>query len=214
MAVPREPAETTLLLVRHGATAWNLLQPYVLQGRRMDPPLAPDGRAQAAVAAAALRDWPIAAVYCSRFRRAWQTADAIGQPHGLAPQILRGIEEIDCGQWECLTWDQARAKNPVEVAAFFADPARHGYLGGENLDQLVARVVPPLEAIAARHPGETICVVAHNSVNRSALAYWLGLPAGLSRKLPQENAAWNVVRFRGGEAKVATINATGRLSAS
>jgi phosphoserine phosphatase len=74
------------------------------------------------------------------------------------------------------------------------------------------RVVPAFEKLAAQHRGQTILVVAHNVVNRAALAHWLGLPIRYSRKLPQNNAAFNLLVFEESKTRVHTINVNKHLS--
>ncbi|HVJ83805.1 MAG TPA: histidine phosphatase family protein [Planctomycetia bacterium] len=202
---------TTLLLARHGATEYNLIEPYVLQGRKIDPPLAPVGLAQASALAAALAEKPLAAIYASEFRRAQETAAAVAGRHALPVKTLAGIGEIDIGLWEGLTWDQIAAQWPSEKAAFDRDEAAAGYFGGENFFQLRDRVVPALESLAAAHPGETVLAVGHNGVNRVALAHWLGIPLALARKLPQENCGYSIVEL-GRKVKVRTINVAAHLS--
>jgi alpha-ribazole phosphatase len=203
--------ETTLLLVRHGATEHNLVRPYVLQGRRMDPPLDEIGRRQVAALVDALKERPLAAVFSSAFRRARETAEMIAATHGVLPEVIDAIGEIDIGTWEGLTWDQIRAKWPSEAAAFDADCSKQGYLGGEDYAQLRDRVVPALEALRIEFVGKTVVVVGHNGVNRAAICHWLGVPLGYSRRIPQANGSYSVVKLQDGAAKVHTINVVEHL---
>jgi broad specificity phosphatase PhoE len=203
---------TTLLLVRHAATAANLRRPYTLQGLRPDSELAPEGVAQARACAAALRAFPIATIYASPLRRAWRTALAIAAEAG-APLVAEArLVEIDTGDWTGLTWEEVGRRWPAEARAFEEDAQRHGYLGGEDLGQLRDRVVPAVEQLAARHRGETVVVVSHGVVNRVLLAHWLGLPLRFARRLPQDNAAFNVVALGEHGAKVRTVNQAGHLA--
>jgi broad specificity phosphatase PhoE len=200
-------ATTTLILARHGATAANLRRPYTLQGLRPDSDLAPEGVAQARAAAVALRPFPIAKVYSSPLRRAWQTARAIAADVAAEP----GLAEVDTGLWTGLTWGEIEARWPDECRAFHEDPEAHGYLGGENLAQLRARVLPVIDPLLARHAGQTVLIVGHGVVNRVLLAHWLGLPLRFARRLPQDNAGFNVVEAEGGTIKVRTLNQAGHL---
>jgi broad specificity phosphatase PhoE len=199
-------SETTLLLVRHGATAANLCRPYTLQGLRPDPDLVPQGIEQARAVAFALRTFPIAKVYSSPLRRAWQTAQFIA---GALPSALVAeprLVEADTGEWTGLAWEEIEARWPIETRAFHNNPDRHGYLGGENLVQVRARVLPVIAELLAHHPTETIVVVSHGVVNRVLLAHWLDLPLRFARRLPQDNAGFNVIHFAEGKARVQTVN--------
>ncbi len=74
---------TILYLVRHGATDANLQRPYVLQGRGMDLPLNETGRRQAQCVRKLFERRVIAAIYSSPLRRAFDTAQAVAEPHRL-----------------------------------------------------------------------------------------------------------------------------------
>jgi len=204
--------ETTLILARHGATELNLVRPYVLQGRRMDPPLTDTGRRQAKALANALERRAIDAVFSSSFLRARQTAELIAKPHEVVSHVIDAIGEIDIGVWEGLTWDQIRAKWPIESEAFEQDCSKQGYLGGENYTQLRDRVVPAMEALRNKHNGKTVVVVGHNGVNRAAIAHWLGIPLGYSRRIPQANGSYSLVSLQPSGGKVQTINVVDHLA--
>lgn len=197
---------TTLLLVRHGATAANLQQPYTLQGSQPDNELAPVGFAQAHACAAALAAYPLAAVCSSPLLRARDTAAQIAVWRGIPLELDPRLIEIDVGVWAGLTWQEIEHRWPREAAAFHDDAEQCGYLGGENLQQLRDRVLPCIDDLVNRHLGSTFAVVSHGVVNRVLLATWLGIPLRFARRLPQDNAAYNVIELRDGQAKVRTIN--------
>ncbi len=199
---------TTLYLVRHGATEANLRRPYVLQGLRPDAPLAPTGHLEARAVATALADVPFAAAYCSPLDRARSTAAAFA---GLTPTVVDALAEVDVGRWTGLTWEEIERDWPEERRLFRENSAQHGYVGGENLAQVRDRVVPALEELVSRHLDQPLLVVAHGVVNRVLLGHWLGLPLTHARALPQDNAAYNIVEFEGGSAKVRSINAIHHL---
>jgi broad specificity phosphatase PhoE len=206
---------TTILLARHGATPANLCRPYTLQGLRPDSDLAPEGVGQARDAGVLLRLFPITAIYSSPLRRAWETARLIAEEVH-APLVAEpGLVEIDTGDWTGLTWQEIERRWPAESLAFHDDAETNGYLGGENFSQLLRRVLPVIEALAKRHTGQTILAVSHGVVNRVLLAHWLGLPLRFARRLPQDNAAFNVVQHGEGGAKVRTVNVvSGRAEAA
>ncbi|MEX0703022.1 MAG: histidine phosphatase family protein [Planctomycetales bacterium] len=200
--------DTTLLyLVRHGATEANERRPYVLQGRGIDKPLSAAGRAQAESVARFLSDFRIDAVYASPMLRATETAAAIARPHGLEALPLVELTECHVGAWEGMDWDSIRARHPEAYAAFHADPGCAPYLDGESYRDVLERVRPVFERLLAEHAGGAIAVVAHNVVNRAWLAHVLGVEPRYAKDLRQTNACVNVVRRRGDELRVLTLNA-------
>ncbi|MEO8495259.1 MAG: histidine phosphatase family protein [Planctomycetota bacterium] len=209
---PQLGDDTCLMyLVRHGATANNLADPPLLQGRGVDLDLSDAGREQAACAARLLARQPLAAVFSSPLIRARQTAEIIAQPHGLAVQLVPAIEEVDVGQWEGRSWKEISQTEPEAHRQFIADSANHGYRGGENMNQVLDRCAPALDALMRQHLGQEIAVSAHNVVNRVYLASLLGVPLARAREINQDNCGVNVIRFRRGEAKVLSLNAAFHL---
>lgn len=200
------PRECIMYLIRHGATANNVADPPLLQGLGSDPELSHEGCDQAARTAKFLSQQPIRAVYCSPMSRAKQTARAIAAPHGLTPELVESIIEIDVGAWEMRSWQEISQSEPEEYSRFIENPAIYGYREGENLNQVHARVKPAMERIMQSHLGEVIVVVAHNVVNRVLLADLLGLPIALARGISQDNCGINVVRHVEGAMKLKSTN--------
>ena len=201
-----------LLLLRHGATANNLARPPRLQGRGVDIGLSDEGRRQADCAASFLADAPLAAVYASPLRRARETAQPLAAQHGLAVQTVMELVEVDVGQWEGRTWPDIQKEDAEAYARFAADPEHHGYRGGENLGDVRRRAIPAMARIAQSHIGQVVAVVAHNVVNRCFLSWVLSVPLASARAVTQDNAAINVLRYRGDHWKLITLNHIFHLS--
>jgi uncharacterized phosphatase len=148
---------TDLYLVRHGETEWNRLRR--IQGLT-DIPLNDTGREQARRTGMLLTRRPIARVYASPLVRARETAELIAAELGVAAPVLREeFVERNYGAAEGMTFREIDQRYPpgMEVP------------GRETRDQVAARALPGLQAIAAAHPGESIAVVSHGGVIRAAL---------------------------------------------
>jgi broad specificity phosphatase PhoE len=200
-----------MYLIRHGATANNDARPVRLQGRRTDPGLSEQGRDQAERTGRFLSRCPIDAVYSSPLRRARETAEAIARAHGLTVEIVDELIEVDVGDWEGRPWDEIERTDPEAYRLFMTDASVHPYLGGENLTTVRERSLPALMRLMAENPGRTIVAVAHNVVNRTCLAHWLGMPTRQYRSIPQDNCGVNLLRHRGGKVKLVTLNAVEHL---
>jgi len=199
-------------LIRHGATASNLADPPILQGRSVNGPLSETGQRQAAEAAAFLASQPLAAIYSSPLVRARETAEIIAGPHNLVPSIVEPLTEVDVGAWERRSWVEIEKTEPEAYRNFQSDPAQHGYRDGESLNDVRARCFDVMESIMAQHHGDRIAIVAHNVVNRVFLAHALELPLKLARKLTQANCGINYLRYREGGTKVIGVNSVFHLS--
>jgi broad specificity phosphatase PhoE len=150
-----------VLLLRHGQSTWNAERRW--QGRA-DPPLSPEGEAQARAAAAALTDTTWAAVFASHLQRARRTAELIADELELGEvRLVEDLVERDVGHWSGLTSDEIEEQWPGQLASW-----RSGTLGaipgGEG--DITARVVPAVEELAreaAAHEASFL-VVTHGGV--------------------------------------------------
>lgn len=154
-----------IVLVRHGATAWN-------EGRRClgrtDIPLSATGRAQAERLCAALRGERFDRVFSSPLSRALETARLLGHE----PEILEDLAEIDRGLWEGLLPDAIRSRDPLFHARWYDDPKGLAMPGGEAFDGLWERAGRALEALGKAEGA--VLAVGHRALNRVLIARALG----------------------------------------
>ncbi|MCB0240999.1 MAG: histidine phosphatase family protein, partial [Anaerolineae bacterium] len=140
---------TTLILLRHGETEWNLSGRW--QGQAMDTDLSDRGREQARIVAQRLQTYPFGAIYSSDLKRAWDTACIVGDQVGMQPVADAALRESDIGVWTGMTWEEILARFPDEMAAMMAgEDIRRG--GGESMSELTSRLAAAVERIAAAHP--------------------------------------------------------------
>jgi probable phosphoglycerate mutase len=160
---------TTVYLIRHGETDWNLAGRW--QGHA-DVPLNEVGYRQARIVARRLAREAVQfdAIYSSDLARAFQTAWEIGAAVKIPVQLLPNLREIDLGTWSGLTYDEIKVTHPTEIALLEQgqDIPRGG---GESLSALRKRVVEAVEAIANHHGGGTLGLVTHGGCIRMLLAH-------------------------------------------
>lgn len=198
---------TYLYLVRHAATDANRARPHVLQGNGIDFPLNELGRRQAEAVGRFLADFVVQRVFSSPLLRAMETANAIAAHHGRAVAEVAEIVEADVGDWEGKDWGTIMRDYPAEYRDFMQDPGRHPYLNGESYGDVQQRIGPKLAELLEAHRGESIVVVAHNVVNRVYLAGLLGLDLKFAKGIRQTNTGVNLIRRRGPETELITLNA-------
>jgi len=152
---------TRIIAIRHGETAWNV--DTRIQGQT-DIGLNDKGHWQARQAAAALAHEPIAAIYTSDLSRAHDTARAIAQVQGLTPQTERGLRERAFGIFEKRTWAEIESLWPDDARQWRERVPEWAPAEGESLLALRERIQHLTHALAARHLGEQIVLVAHGGV--------------------------------------------------
>lgn len=180
---------TRIIAVRHGETAWNV--DTRIQGQT-DIGLNDTGRWQAQRVGEALAGEAIDAIYSSDLSRAHQTAQAIAT-HSEVPVIAeRGLRERCFGMFEGRTFDEIHQAWPEEALSWrkripdWAPPE-----GGESLLALRARVSGAVQAMAARHPGQQIVMVAHGGVLDSIYRLATGQEVNSPRTWQLPNGAIN-----------------------
>ena len=125
--------------------------------------------------------------------------------------MIKALAECDVGRWEGRSWPEIQETDPEAYRRFMTEPGVHGYAGGENVTQLMARVAPAFSEIMQQSLGRIVVAVAHNVVNRSYIGHLLDLPAAKARGIPQHNCGINVIRWRGEQAKPLTVNVLSHL---
>lgn len=193
------PAATTICLVRHGETDWNLQHRY--QGRA-DVHLNATGREQARRVAAAIGGDGWDAIASSPLSRSMETARAIAEVAGIAEDEIErdpDLVERAYGEAEGLTLPEREARFPE------AD-----WPGLEEWDDVATRGMLALEHIVDRHAGERVLVVCHGGVINAILAVVTkgGMGTGITVII---NTARTILIKRGDAWAVEAVNVTDHL---
>jgi broad specificity phosphatase PhoE len=185
---------TRLYLVRHGATQLTAEDRF---SGDVGVDLSDEGRWQAGLLGARLKQESVKAIYCSPLSRTVETATLIGNQCGLTPSTMDGLREIRHGRWEGLTRREVEERYADEYCAWEEDPFTFAPEGGESGVAVLARSLPALREIVTRHPGERVLVVSHKATLRLLLSSLLGFDArGYRDRLDQAPACLNVIDFR------------------
>lgn len=143
-----------IYLIRHGL-------PDFPSGKGMcigttDIPIGEKGLKQAAQMAKRLP--PVTMVFSSPLIRAVQTAEAIGMPITILPDL----RELYAGEWDGLTFEEIRERYPELYAARFHD-LTIPLPGAEDHEEGLARFSKAMERAAQMAPGD-FAIVAHGGI--------------------------------------------------
>lgn len=201
---------TTILLIRHGETAWNAERR--LQGH-LDIALNAEGERQAAALGAALANEHIDRIISSDLSRARQTAEAIVRAR--SPHAGEGADGVQTdpqlrercyGGFEGLLYSEIAARFPLAFAAWQARNVDGvlppGKNQGETFRGFFDRVSAAILGHAARHPGQTLALVAHGGVLECAYRAALGLSLETPRDFKVHNASINRFEVEQGKLKL------------
>jgi len=203
-----DPDAGEVVLVRHGEQDVPT-GPGERFALYIDPPLSGRGLRQAEAVGRALADEPIDAVYSSDLRRAIDTGRAIARHHDLDVTVIGDLREIEMFR------DLPPDRGPVDVYGIdrmrkarddFALTRRWSvYPSTETGEELSSRIVPAVEDILAKHPGQRVVVACHGGVINSYLTHVLRLTAEDMFFRPAHASVHRVV-FARDRRVVATLN--------
>ena len=192
-----------IYLVRHGAIQ-SPADPKRFIGQ-LDLPLNGEGFHQAEQLAEGFRDVPLSAVFCSDLKRSVETAQIIAKPHDISCIPKRDLREISLGQWEGLTFDEARRLHPEEFHARGLDIVHFRPADGESFLDCTFRVIPAFFETLNSTRGN-ILIVGHAGVNRIILSQALGRSLEHLFEIYQEYGCLNVLGHRHSALEVKLLN--------
>lgn len=148
----------------------------VFGGSRIDMALSPLGLKQAEAVAAWLKDTKLAKIYASPMLRVQQTLAPTVKLHGLEPELMPGLREMDFGDWTGHRWDQVQSIFGVSAFDWLEIIEAGGIPNGEYIESLKSRVQECLVSIVNAHPHQKVAVFCHGGIIRVMIALLLELP--------------------------------------
>lgn len=183
--------QTTVLLIRHGVTAWHT-EGRVL-GQR-DVPLSAEGVAQAEEVAANLAGVKLGEVLSSPLQRAVQTAEIIGREASIEVARDPRLNDFKLGKWTGMSYDEVAAD--AEYQRFLRDPASTGIPGGESLLEIQRRAVAAVEQALSDAPsGDAVAIVTHAGVIRVLLSHYMGSPPANYHRIRVNPGSISILSF-------------------
>jgi broad specificity phosphatase PhoE len=191
---------TTLLLARHGETDWN--RDGRFQGHA-DTSLNARGREQARELAEEVTDVDV--IYASDLRRAVETAEVVAERLGLDVKLDSRLRERGFGGWEGLTAGEIEASSR-EAFDRWRSGRGFGADDAESHELFAARIEAFLADVLARHPEETLLVIAHGGSIRVIQAVASGLDYLRDRRSIPAVANCSMARYAAREGKLTPLD--------
>lgn len=197
---------TVFHLLRHGEHG---LAGRVLPGRMPGVGLTERGRAEIAAVAERLAGEGVTALYASPLQRTRESAEIVAARLGLPIELRDDLIELDFGEWTGASFESIRADPRWQAWRTQRSLAR--IPGGESMRQVQRRVVDALLEIDERHRHETVVLVSHGDVIRSALLFALGMPLDDYNRLEVGQGSLSTIRIDADGIRVLAINERPRL---
>jgi probable phosphomutase (TIGR03848 family) len=182
---------TRVLLIRHATNDW--ITSGKLPCRTAGVHLNERGRSEAEALAERVASLPIKAIYSSPLERAMETAQAVATRLNLPVQVVDGVQETDCGEWQGQVIEELAKTDLWRVIQSY--PSGFRFPGGETFTNIQARMATAIDGLRAAHPGQLIAVFSHADPIKVAIAYYAGIPLDLFQRLSISPAAISEFAF-------------------
>ena len=160
------PGATEVILVRHGASAPAVPgEPVPLLDGHGDPPLAPEGAAQAEAVAVRLAREDLRAIFVTPLHRTHASAAPLSARTGLPPAVVPDLVEVSLGEWEGGEFRIRMAEgDPIAIQAV-AEERWEVIPGAETMEALAQRVRVGTQAVVAlAGPDTRVAAIVHGGV--------------------------------------------------
>jgi probable phosphoglycerate mutase len=206
------PDATEVILIRHGASAPAIPgTPFPMLEGHSDPPLAPEGEAQAQAVGERLAGEDLGGIFITGLLRTVQTAAPLAERLGLEPEVVPQLREVHLGEWE-------GGEHRIRVAE--RDPIAMQSLreerwdvipGAERMEEFAARVRSGLERVVqGAGPGRTVAAVAHGGTIAELCRQATG-STPFAFVHVENGSITRLVRFGDGRLRLRSFNETAHL---
>ncbi|MBQ6447400.1 MAG: alpha-ribazole phosphatase [Bacillus sp. (in: Bacteria)] len=174
-------------LIRHGQTEWNV--DGKIQGST-DIELNTEGLIQAAQLSEKIQNlnYPFSKIYSSPQQRAVQTAEILSRETAIDYEVKDGLEEINLGEWEGLSWREVQDTYPQEFDQWLKNRKYTKPPKGESYQEMIDRVLSALNKIL-RETNEDAVIVTHSAVIMCLQCYLTNTPFEEMTKFKTENSS-------------------------
>eukprot|EP00931_Biecheleriopsis_adriatica_P070191 TRINITY_DN4397_c0_g1_i1.p1 TRINITY_DN4397_c0_g1~~TRINITY_DN4397_c0_g1_i1.p1 ORF type:complete len:717 (-),score=124.33 TRINITY_DN4397_c0_g1_i1:24-2120(-) len=92
----------------------------------------------------------------------------------MSPRAYRNLDEVYAGEFEGLTYDQIKQREPTEASLRKIDKLGYRYPRGESYYDLIARLDNPIQQLETFK--EPTLIIGHQAVHRLIYAFLVGIP--------------------------------------
>ena len=181
---------TSIYLIRHGETDWNIEGRY--QGQA-DPPLNQRGIEQAGELWENLKDEGLNLVYSSPLLRAKQTAVILSKQLTIPLFEDPRLMEIHQGKWQTKLRAEIQATYPDVFRAWERNPWQVTPPEGENLFQVRDRVNASIDDILRLYPDKRLGIVTHRIPIALIKVRFQNLDPDIVRSIHLPNTYWEEI---------------------
>lgn len=176
-----------LFLIRHGQTDWNIKGK--IQGSH-DIELNLTGIKQAEeLSNKILEDkYKFSKIYSSPQKRAIKTAEILDKVTNVEYIPIEGLQEINLGEWEGLSWAEVKEKYPIEYDEWYINRRYTKPPKGESYQDMLQRVLTSIYKIINGNCDDVV-IVTHSAVIMCIQCYLTNTPFNEMTKFKTDNTS-------------------------
>lgn len=197
-----------IYLVRHGQSEWNYQRK--IQGQQ-DTLLTEEGKLQAKKLSYRLKSENIDAIYSSDLKRAYETANIIGEELNIDVTPMESFREIAFGHWEGIEIDKINSANEKEHQTWLKEPHKFKMEGAETLYEIQKRAMSGVSLVLNKNPGKNILIVSHGTTLKTIILGLLDMDLKYYNKLTLGNVSLTIIEFRDYNRVLKLLNDTCHL---
>ena len=169
------------------------------------------GIEQAHKAAQVFLDKEIDAIYSSDLKRAYQTAEVIGDKLSLEVNTLCGIREMNFGTWEGLPIETIERDHLDHYKTWRTAPHEITFVDGENLAKVQERALAAVNKIISETSHKNILLVSHGTAIKSLILGLLDIDISKYNKMAMGNTGISIIEIREFSPVLTLLNDTNHL---
>lgn len=200
--------KTTIYLLRHGESEWNILNR--VQGQE-NTSLTERGIEQAKKAAERLVDEDIDVIYSSDLKRAYDTAKTVGDKLNLEVNKLSSIREINFGIWQGLDLETIKELYRDDYILWRTEPHNLKIKNGETLETVKERSVKDVKKLVEENKGKNILFVSHGTALKTLILGLLDMDISSYCKFTIGNTGITIIEFREFSPVLKVLNDTNHV---
>lgn len=199
---------TRVVLLRHGETPWNADKKHI---GVTDMDLSQKGWDQAVALAKAVKNVEFAKVYSSGLKRAVRTAEAVCREQSMDLEALPGLNEINFGEWEGLTWQEIRNRYAADYERWLDGDPGFTLPAGDSWDSFRKRVMDTFEPLIPENDGKILGVVSHGGVIKTIICSLSGFGPSFFFRFHLSPASISILDTDGRKFVLTVLNDTCHL---
>lgn len=157
-----------IYLYRHGETNWNIENKVMGQLEGINTYFTDTGYNQIGIISKEIKKNNIEAIYCSDFKRTFETANIANKKLGIPIYSCKEVRGLNMGKYQGMLFSDFIKDDEVR-SCFFNHDLMIG--NGESINQLNDRIIKFIKKISIETKYKKIAIITHSAVISNLKAY-------------------------------------------